>query len=184
MIFITLGSQKFQFNRILREVDKLIKEGKITDSVFAQIGNSDYEPLNYPFKRFLSREEFAEKQSECDIVITHGGTGAIIGALKKRKKVIAVPRLAAFGEHVDDHQLQLLHQFDEMHLIEPCYDIDKLDEVYHKLIVTDYREYVSNTKAVVGAIDKIIEDDIFTKHKKENSITGRFSSFFTKAALR
>ena len=47
MIFITLGSQKFQFNRLLIEVDKLIVDGKITEEVFAQIGYSDYKPQNY-----------------------------------------------------------------------------------------------------------------------------------------
>ncbi len=183
MIFITLGSQKFQFNRILKEVDRLIKEGVITDTVFAQIGNSDYEPQNYSYQRFMNREEFAQKQSECDIVITHGGTGAIIGALRRGKKVIAVPRLAKYGEHVDDHQLQLLHQFDEMQLIEPCYNIDKLEEAYHKLAVTEYREYVSNTNAVIGAIDKIIKDDIISEENKEKSFSNKITHLFTKATI-
>lgn len=170
MIFITLGSQKFQFNRILKEVDRLIEEGVITEPVFAQIGNSDYEPVNYSFKRFLNREEFAQKQLECDIVITHGGTGAIIGALKKGKKVIAVPRLAKYGEHVDDHQLQLLHQFDEMHLIEPCYDIEHLDEAYKNLFTNTYNKYVSNTKAVIHCLDDIITNDIAASKRSHNSI--------------
>ena len=51
---------------------------------------------------------------KANIVITHGGTGAIIGAVKKGKKVIAVPRLAKYGEHVDDHQLQLIKKFDDL----------------------------------------------------------------------
>ncbi len=166
MIFITLGSQKFQFNRILMAVDKLMEEGVITEDVFAQIGNSDYEPHNYPFQRFLNREEFEKKQAECNIVITHGGTGAIIGALKKGKKVIAVPRLAKFGEHVDDHQLQLLHQFDEMHLIESCYDIEKLGDAYQKILGTEYKKYVSNTAKVIGVINKTIFDDVLSDNKK------------------
>ena len=44
MIFITLGSQKFQFNRLLKAVDELVAAGKIKDEVFAQIGYSDYKP--------------------------------------------------------------------------------------------------------------------------------------------
>lgn len=179
MIFITLGSQKFQFNRILKEVDKLIDEGVIQDSVFAQIGNSDYEPVNYPFKRFLSRDEFAKFQSECTIVITHGGTGAIIGALRKGKKVIAVPRLAKYGEHVDDHQLQILHQFDEMHLIESCYDIDKLEDSYRRLLTTEYKKYVSNTKAVIGSIDRVILDDVISE-RNNKLFKYKLSSFFAK----
>lgn len=42
MIFITLGSQKFQFNRLLKALDDLVEEGAIQEEVFAQIGYSDY----------------------------------------------------------------------------------------------------------------------------------------------
>ena len=178
MIFITLGSQKFQFNRVLIEVDRLIQDGIIKDTVFAQIGNSDYEPKYYTFKRFLSRDEFAEKQAECDIVITHGGTGAIIGALRKGKKVIAIPRLAKYGEHVDDHQLQLLHQFDEMNLIEPCYEIDRLEEALNKISVTEYNQYVSNTNVVIGTIDKFIFDDIISQRNKHKKFSNKLGSIF------
>lgn len=160
MIFITLGSQKFQFNRLLKAVDELINEGVITEPVFAQIGNSDYIPVNYEYKKFLDREEFAKKQEECDTVITHGGTGAIIGAVRKGKKVIAVPRLAKYGEHVDDHQLQLLKQFDDMHIIETCYDVKKLKESYLNLLNTEYMPYISNTKAVITSIDSNIQNEL------------------------
>ena len=116
-IFITLGSQKFQFNRLLKAVDELC-EKEIVDAagVFAQIGYSDYLPRKYSYKKFLDRDEFSKEMGKADIVITHGGTGAIIGAVKKGKKVIAVPRLVKYGEHVDDHQLQLIKQFDEFDL--------------------------------------------------------------------
>ena len=87
MIFITLGSQKFQFNRLLKAIDKLVEQGKIKEEVFAQIGYSDYQPINYNYKQFLDRDEFAAMEGKADIVITHGGTGAIIGAVKKGKKV-------------------------------------------------------------------------------------------------
>ena len=180
MIFITLGSQKFQFNRILKEVDRLIEEGVITEPVFAQIGSSDYEPKNYEFKRFLSREEFAKLQSECSIVITHGGTGAIIGALRKGKKVIAVPRLAKYGEHVDDHQLQLLHQFDEMQLIEPCYEIENLKDSFEKLKVTEYRQYISNTKAVIKSIDNIIISDVVSGEEHHKGFLKKLSGMVIK----
>lgn len=94
-IFITLGSQKFQFNRLLIAVDKLCEKKIICgEDVFAQIGYSDYVPQNYRYNNFLDREEFSMEMGKADIVITHGGTGAIIGAVKKEKKVIAVPRLA------------------------------------------------------------------------------------------
>lgn len=101
MIFVCVGSREYQFNRLLREIDLLIDEGKITEEVFAQIGQSDYIPQNYSFKRFLSPDEFKKYQQEANIIISHAGTGALIGALKLGKKVIAVPRLAKYGEHMD-----------------------------------------------------------------------------------
>ena len=47
MIFITTGSQKFQFNRLLQKIDELVADGTIKDKVFAQSGYSDYAPKNY-----------------------------------------------------------------------------------------------------------------------------------------
>ena len=90
MIFVTTGSQKFQFNRLLQKIDLLIEEGMIREEVFAQIGVSDYQPKHYEYCRFLDREGFTGKLRECRMVITHGGTGVIIGAVKQGKKVIAV----------------------------------------------------------------------------------------------
>lgn len=57
MIFITLGSQKFQFNRILIAVDELINQGIVRGPVFAQIGASDYQPQNYSYKRKIIYRE-------------------------------------------------------------------------------------------------------------------------------
>ena len=156
MIFITLGSQKFQFNRLLKAVDEQVAEGKITDEIFAQIGASDYFPKYFKFKPFLNRNEFAEWQSRCDIVITHGGTGAIIGAVKKGKKVIAIPRLQKYGEHVDDHQLQLISQFSELDLICECHDCDEIWKAIEKVKQTEYQSYKSNTNTIIEAIEEFI----------------------------
>ena len=157
MIFITLGSQKFQFNRFLKEIDKLIDDGVIEDEVFAQIGASEYIPRNYKYEYFLDRNRFAEIMNSCDTVITHGGTGVIIGAVKKGKRVIAVPRLAKYGEHVDDHQLQLLHQFDDLQLICACYEMNDLGECYKNLKTMQFRPYVSNTDVVIASIDEYLK---------------------------
>ncbi|MCI5822882.1 MAG: beta(1,3)galactosyltransferase EpsH [Lachnospiraceae bacterium] len=157
MIFITLGSQKFQFNRLLKEIDKLIDDGVIEDEVFAQIGASEYIPRNYKYEYFLDRNRFAEIMNSCDTVITHGGTGVIIGAVKKGKRVIAVPRLAKYGEHVDDHQLQLLHQFDDLQLICACYEMNDLGECYKNLKTMQFRPYVSNTDVVIASIDEYLK---------------------------
>lgn len=159
MIFITLGSQKFQFNRLLKAVDEQVAEGKITDEIFAQIGSSDYKPKNYHYKDFLDRDEFSEWQGKAEIEITHGGTGAIIGAVKKGKKVIAVPRLSKYGEHVDDHQLQIIGQFKELDLICECTDCDKIWKAIEETKGTEYKSYQSNTNRIIKSIEDFIGEN-------------------------
>ena len=158
MIFITLGSQKFQFNRLLKAVDDLIEHKKIQDEVFAQTGYSDYQPKHYFFKQFLDRNDFEEMEKRADILITHGGTGAIIGAVKKGKKVIAIPRLAKYGEHVDDHQLQLIEQFKNLNLICGCIDIECLGEALETVDKTQYTSYQGNAERIIENIESFIEN--------------------------
>ena len=157
MIFVTLGSQKFQFNRLLKALDEQVAEGKIRDEIFAQIGASDYKPQNFKYKDFLNRDEFAEWQGKSDIEITHGGTGAIIGAVKKGKKVIAVPRLKKYGEHVDDHQLQLIGQFRELNLICECQNCDEIWKAIEIVKKTEYKNYQSNTGRIIENIEEFID---------------------------
>ena len=158
-IFITLGSQKFQFIRLLKAVDVLCEDKSIlAEDVFAQIGYSDYCPKYYKYKNFLDRDEFSDEMGKAEIVITHGGTGAIIGAVKKGKKVIAVPRLAKYGEHVDDHQLQLIKQFDELNLICTCNDTSELKKALDTVRKTKYSQYESNTLTIINDIEKYIKE--------------------------
>lgn len=152
MIFVTLGSQKFQFNRLLKAVDEL----QTDEVIFAQIGYSDYEPQNFQFSRFLDRDQFADFMSRANIVITHGGTGAIIGALKRGKKVIAVPRLAQYGEHVDNHQIQLIEQFKDLNLIYACEDMN-LSNALETVKRTEYRTFESNTQRIIDSIEEFIK---------------------------
>lgn len=157
MIFITLGSQKFQFNRLLKAIDELVEKGTIKDQIFAQTGYSDYEPNHYRFKPFLSREEFADVIDKTDIVITHGGTGAVVGALKAGKKVIAIPRRKEYGEHVDNHQRQLIGQFKRHNLIYGANDCGELAEAIGYVKEHEFSKFESNAEQIIKSIDDFIE---------------------------
>ena len=47
----------------------------------------------------------------CRVFVTHAGVGSVIVALANGKRAVVVPRRKAFGEAVDDHQLQLGRRF-------------------------------------------------------------------------
>lgn len=156
MIFVTLGSQKFPFDRLLQALDTLIEKGVITEPVFAQTGCSTYTPKHFSFEPFLNREEFSKKMTQADLVITHAGTGAIISAVKAGKKVIAVPRLARYGEHVDDHQTQIITPFNEMELIVGLEDTNQLEAAILEIQDRKFNRYQSNTHRIIADIEQFL----------------------------
>lgn len=106
MIFVTVGSRNYPFNRLFEKLDELYDKGVLTESMFAQIGTSTYYPKNFKYKDFISQEEFIQYVEKSTIVVSHGASGSIMKALNAGKKVIAVTRLEKYGEHINDHQIQ------------------------------------------------------------------------------
>ena len=129
MIFVCVGSRDYQFNRLLKALDELVAEGKIKDEIVAQTGLSEYEPRNYTWYRYLDRDVFKDYQQKADLIISHGGTGALVGALKLGKQVIAVPRLAQYGEHIDDHQTQVCGALADEGYLRQVLDMQELGAV-------------------------------------------------------
>lgn len=158
MIFIILGSQRFQFNRLLKEVDRLIADNKISgNDVFAQTGFSDYTPRSFDFQPFLNKEEFDGKIADSEIVITHGGTGSIISGLKKHKKLIVIPRSAHYSEHVDEHQFEIAQQFEKASLLCAIADVTELENALKMVNEVEFKKYESNTSAFIKTIEAYIE---------------------------
>lgn len=104
-IFASVGTHPQPFDRLLKELDR-IAAGKDME-IFAQVGNTNFKPKNYAFKKFLNEEEYQLAIKKAGLVISHGGAGTIINALRNRKPLVIVPRLKRFGEHTNDHQLDL-----------------------------------------------------------------------------
>lgn len=156
MIFITVGTQKFQFNRLIQTVDRFVGEGKISDDVFAQVGNSDYIPQNFPYKRFLSIMEYDEYMEKCDIIIAHSGVATIIKGIQAGKKVIVVPRLKKYEEHVDDHQCQIADAFEEKNLIVQCLNVNELPGIIGNVESHQFAKYQSQRIKVINTIENYI----------------------------
>lgn len=149
LIFVCVGSRGYQFNRLLIELDNLVNQGKIKSNIFAQIGKSTYTPKHYEHKNFLSIEEFNDYQTKADLIISHGGTGALIGALKKERQVIAVPRLEKFGEHIDDHQTEVAGILSEEGYLRCVLDIDDLFKAIKNSESNPiHKKYKKNSNAV------------------------------------
>ena len=106
MIFVTVGSRGYPFDRLFKKLDVLYEDGTLSEPMFAQVGTSTYKPKHYDFKDYLPPEEYVERINNADIIVSHGASGSIMAALNAGKKVIAVTRLEKYGEHINDHQIQ------------------------------------------------------------------------------
>lgn len=158
MIFIAVGTQKFQLNRLLKQIDQLIKDNKITgDNVFAQTGNSDYIPQNYKYAKFLGKEDFEKYIRECSLLITHSGVGTIITGMKYGKPVIVYPRLKKFNEHVDDHQLQIAEAFSKLNYVLMCNENDNLESLIDKSKTYKFEKYISQREQMISEINSFLE---------------------------
>lgn len=106
MIFVTVGTENFQFDRLLRMIDEGVARRLIKDDIFVQIGTTDYKPTSFKFIRFLAFNQMVEKITGADIVVSHAGVGSVLLSLSLGKIPIIIPRQKKFGEHLDDHQCE------------------------------------------------------------------------------
>ena len=152
MIFVTVGSQKFPFDRLIQKVDQMIRAGLIQEEVFIQTGTGKYVP-SCRHQAFYRQEHFQELMEACGILITHGGAGTMVDAVKRGKKTIVVPRLARYGEHVDDHQLELTGRFHALKLVYACPETEGLAEALRWVRGHRPAPFCSNTEAFLASLD-------------------------------
>ena len=159
MIFVCCGTQIYQFDRLLIELDRLIEIGVIeSKDIFAQVGTLNYVPKYFCYKTFLSHDEFEEYRTKASLIISHGGTGALIGASKLGKNIIAVPRLAQYGEHIDDHQLQIVEVLEEQGYLRAVYDIKMLEKTINESRKNPITKRYAIPSNVIPLIEKQIEE--------------------------
>lgn len=157
MIFVTTGSRKFQFNRLIQKIDELKAQGLIKDEVFAQIAETTYIPQSIGYTKYLSPEEFKRYQENAKIIITHAGTGALISALKQGKQVISVPRLAKYREHSDDHQLQVSEVLRQEGYLREVLDVNDLEQTIKACMIQPIRKKFEQPSNIVPVIEHKID---------------------------
>ena len=126
MIFVTVGTHPQSFDRLIKTMDNLVGKGIVREEVVMEIGSAKHEPKHCKWFRLLPSQEHLDYLKRADIIITHGGSGLIINALKSGKPTIVVPRYRKFNEHVDDHQLELTRAMESAGRMLAAYDMQEL----------------------------------------------------------
>jgi len=126
VIFVAVGAQ-LPFERLIKSVDAWAGTRGRKD-IFAQIGETEYKPVNFPWQRFTNPDEFRERVHLADVVVAHAGMGTIITALELGKPVIVMPRRGALREHRNDHQIATARQLSSQGLVSVAWNEDELVE--------------------------------------------------------
>lgn len=158
MILVTLGTQDKSFKRLLDAISKEIDKGTIKDKVVVQAGYTKYKNDKMEIFSSLPSDELEELIKKADLIITHGGVGSILTALKYKKKVIVAPRLSKYNEHTNDHQKEITKEFAKEGYILPLNDFNKLDKVIEKSKKFIPKEYKSNNENFKKLITDYIDD--------------------------
>lgn len=157
MILVTLGTQDKPFDRLIRAVEKQIDNGTIKDDVIVQAGVTQYKSDKMNIVDYIPIDDFDDIIKKADLIISHAGVGSIITGLKYNKKVIATARLKKYGEHVNDHQIQILDNFSENGYILKLEDFDRLDKVLEISKTFKPKKYESNTGNFIENVKDEIE---------------------------
>lgn len=155
-IFVTVGTQ-LPFDRLISAIDDWASHGQA--DVFAQTGASSLRPKHIGWKDFIGNDEANERLRTADLVVAHAGMGTILTRLEAGRPMIVMPRLAALGEHRNDHQvatarrlshlpgLQVADDEDDLrgqlNAFEPCTVTQRVSPVASPALITAIREFVS-----------------------------------------
>ena len=133
MILVLLGTQNNSFHRLLEEIQRNMDNGNIKEEVVVQKGYTKFESKNMKMYTQVTLDEMRKMIDNADLIITHGGVGSIIESIEKNKKVIAVPRLKKYKEHVNDHQLDIIKSFNDSEYIIGLNGVEELEDALEKV---------------------------------------------------
>ena len=162
MIFVTLGTHEQPFNRLIKEIDELRAAGTVTEEVVVQTGYSTYEPASCTSRKLFGYDEMVANMEKARIIITHGGPSSFLQPLQMGKIPVVVPRQKAFGEHVNDHQVDFCRKvYDRYKNIIVVEDIATIKDVilnYDDMVGSMPGGIKSNNAAFVENFKKIVDE--------------------------
>lgn len=112
-VVVMLGTMPYGFRRL---VDRLLEILPTEAEVTWQVGHTQVDDLPIQAQSTMTPRELDHAIEQADLVVAHAGGGSALQVMGAGKCPLLVPREAAHGEHVDDHQVQLARLLPELGL--------------------------------------------------------------------
>lgn len=157
-LFVSVGTQKFPFGRLIEALNSLVDDGTYkSDEIVMQ---SAVYPVKPKFTHFtmIPTDEFNRMIDEAELVMTHSGENTIIVTMEKHKPFLIVPRFHEYGEHVDNHQLEIAEIMEDKFDVVVCRDMANLKECIENAKTHQYKPWVSKSNELVSYIKELINN--------------------------
>lgn len=111
MIFVTVGTEKFPFDRLMLWLNVLTQHHLLNveqEEIIVQYGSCRILPRGVRVYDSLPTAKFQSLLQSARLIISHCGEGSIDILETINVPYILVPRSSRFGEYVDDGQVELV----------------------------------------------------------------------------
>jgi beta-1,4-N-acetylglucosaminyltransferase len=124
VILVTVGTHTDGFARLVKEMDRIAFQ--LEEEVVMQIGVTPYHPQAARWFEYATQREMEDLTHRARVIVSHAGSGSILTALAYRKPLIVMPRRKQYGEHLDDHQLEIAGVLAEAKMLLVAYETEDL----------------------------------------------------------
>ncbi len=123
-----MGNHDQPFDRLVKAIDALA--GKLKMEAVIQKGVSAYAPRHARGKDFYTFDESETFFKNADAVVGHAGIGTVISARKWNTPLVICPRRKLFGEHLNDHQMEISLELikNPRPLVEVALEVEEIEE--------------------------------------------------------
>ena len=160
MISVLTGTQRIPFKRMIEGVLSYNSSTNADEKIFIQAGcyNLDEVSSNIDVVDYASQELIDRYLERSEIVVTHAGTGSVVGALEKGLVVVVMPRLRKYGEHIDDHQVELAEMFESLGYVIYWHDYEDFSSILDRAKKFQPKVYESKLLEFTNYIQGVVDD--------------------------
>ena len=164
MQYLVFGKVTSFFD-ILKTMDKI----KLFVALNRLVEQGEYKPEEivmqsalYPVKPnftafgLIPNEDFNHYMEEAEVIVTHSGVNSIISSMEMGKPLVICPRLHEYGEHVDNHQMEIATLMHDKYDVLVCTDMKDLPNLIKQSKTHKYKHWVSHKKELLSTISKLI----------------------------
>lgn len=154
--FVSIGNARQPFTRLLNEIVRKIDI--FPHPVIVQHGHTPFDFKGCTSMAFVSNDEYHRLVAHSSLLIMHGGAGSIINALRQHKLPVVVPRLARYGEHVNNHQLDLCSKLSEIGKVVMVERVEDLGDVILRFKDPLHDHTYSQDTRLISSVKSILEN--------------------------